>query len=93
MLRKRLHVSNLSPFTSEAELKAVFAAHGPVRSTTVVRDREGVHSSFFGIVEYEDDKAAECALFALNGSMLHGQLLRVSLAQPVASRTEAEASL
>lgn len=92
MSRRRLHVGNLSQFTSEEDLMAAFAAHGPVRSATLVPERYDEQTRCVGFVEYETDEAAERGLLALNGSMLHGQLLWVTVVQE-AIRTPGEASL
>ena len=82
MSLKRLHVGNLSKYTSAQELREAFAEHGPVRSVTLGVDLTREHPGF-GIVEYETDAAAEGGLLALNGSMLHGRMLRVEvLRQP-----------
>jgi RNA recognition motif-containing protein len=81
MSRRRLHVSNLSRFTSEEELKAAFAKHGPVRSVSLVRDGLAGQTEGLGFIEYETDEGAVGGLLALNGSMLHGRLLSVAIAQ------------
>jgi len=79
---RRLHVDNLSQSTSERELRAFCAGHGPLQSVTLVFEPRttGGESRLFGFVEYQTGEAAEHGLLALNGAMLHGHMLSVRVA-------------
>ena len=92
MSSTRLHVGNLSRFTSELELKQAFAEHGTVLSVALVRDRRTGHPRRIGFVEYETIAGARDALLALNGSMLHGHLLSVDIARERAPRATHQSS-
>jgi RNA recognition motif-containing protein len=81
-MEKRLFVGNLPYSVSEEELEEVFAGHGPVVSTVIVRDRETGRSRGFGFVEMETEQAAEAAMRAMNETELGGRPLRVNEAQP-----------
>ena len=92
MSLKRLHVGNLSEFTSEQELRETFAEHGTVLSVTLPRDGGTGKLMGFGFVEYDTIEGAEVALLALNGSMLHGRLLSVDVARELAPHTTGQSS-
>src|SRR5688572_12837989 len=79
---RRLHDDNLSQLTTERELRAFCAGHGPLQSVTLVFEPRttGGESRPFGFVEYQTDEAAEHGLLALNGAVLHGQMLSVRVA-------------
>jgi len=87
---RRLHVDNLSQSTSERELRAFCAGHGPLQSVTLVFEPRttGGESRLFGFVEYQTEEAAEQGLLALNGAMLHGQTLAVRVACERTSTTK-----
>lgn len=79
--RRRLYVENLSRFTSERELRALFAGYGPLQSVTLVLDpRTAGKPRRGGFIEYKTEESARHGLLALNGAMLHGSLLSVSVA-------------
>lgn len=79
---RRLYVDNLSRFTSERELRAVFAGYGPLQSVTLVLDpRTAGKPRRCGFVEYQTEESARQGLLALNGAMLHGRLLSVCVAR------------
>ena len=80
----KLYVGNLSFQTTEAQLKTLFAAHGPVQSAALVMDRETGRPRGFGFVEMGDD-AAKAAIAALNGTTVDGRAITVNEARP---RTE-----
>jgi len=75
-----IYVGNL-PFTAtEQDLRAVFEAHGPVLSVSIVNDRESGRPRGFGFVEMAEP-AANTAIAALDGQPLQGRPLRVNAAQ------------
>jgi RNA recognition motif-containing protein len=75
-----IYVGNLPFSATEQEVRAVFEAHGEVRSVSLVSDRETGRPSGFGFVEMPDE-VAEAAIVALNGQPLNGRPLRVNPAQ------------
>ncbi len=84
----KIYVGNLSYETTEESLEAAFAAHGTVRSASIIRDRQTGRSRGFGFVEMDDDDEASSALTALNGAELDGRTVTVNEARPRAGRSE-----
>ena len=77
-----LYVSNLSPTTTEDDLRQAFQVHGEVSSVSVLADqmkggRHIGHSRGFGFVIMPDTAQAKKALAALNLHTLHGHALSV----------------
>jgi len=83
---KNLYIGNLDYSTTEDELRTLFAAHGAVESTTVVRDRDTGQPRGFAFLEMTNDEEAEKAIQALNGTLLGGRTLTVNEARPKAVR-------
>jgi RNA recognition motif-containing protein len=83
---RKLYVGNLSYDTSDADLEAMFAAHGTVQSAQVIMDRETGRSKGFGFVEMGSDQEAQDAIAALNGQMVGGRSLTVNEAKPKEDR-------
>ncbi|HWI62213.1 MAG TPA: RNA-binding protein [Symbiobacteriaceae bacterium] len=80
-----LYVGNLPWSLSEEDLQRAFAAHVPVKSARVIRDRETGRSRGFGFVEVENEYGQK-AIAALNGAVLGGRPLIVNEAQPRSGR-------
>lgn len=78
----KLYVGNLSFNTSESQLRDLFAAHGEVRTASLVMDRDTGRPRGFGFVEMSDDTQAQAAIAALNGSNVDGRDLTVNEAKP-----------
>src|SRR5215467_10491054 len=83
---KSLYVGNLPHSTTEADLRAVFEAHGSVDKVTIVTDRETGRSRGFAFVEMTDSSAADKAATALNGTELGGRTLTINEAKPKSDR-------
>jgi RNA recognition motif-containing protein len=75
-----IYVGNLPFSATEQDVRAVFEAHGDVRSVALVNDRETGRPKGFGFVEMAED-AALAAIAALDGQPLQGRPLRVNPAQ------------
>ena len=78
----KLYVGNLPYSATSEELNALFAAHGAVKSSDVIMDRETGRSKGFGFVEMGSDAEAKAAIAALNGHQLGGRALTVNEAKP-----------
>jgi RNA recognition motif-containing protein len=83
---KNLYVGNLPHSTTEAELRNIFEAHGPVDKITLVTDRDTGRSRGFGFVEMTNASEADKAIAALNGTDLGGRTLTIKEAKPKAER-------
>lgn len=83
----KLYVGNLSYEVSQADLQALFAAHGTVISAQLIMDRETRKSKGFGFVEMASAAEAQSAIAELNGKDVGGRALTVNEARPQAPRS------
>lgn len=81
-----LYVSNLGFNVQDADLKKLFTDHGVVSSAKVIMDRDTNQSRGFGFVEMADDKAGQKAIQELDGKMVDGRSIKVSVARPKTDR-------
>ena len=79
---KNLYIGNLDFNTTEDQLRALFAAHGAVEATTIVRDRDTGQPRGFAFLAMTNDSEAEKAIQALNGTALRGGKLTINEAGP-----------
>ncbi|MBS0617254.1 MAG: RNA-binding protein [Spirochaetes bacterium] len=77
-----IYVGNLAYNATEEELRASFAAFGPVTSVKIVRDRDSGRSRGFAFVEMEDGEGAQNAVAQMNGKDVNGRNLVVNEARP-----------
>ena len=75
-----LYVKNLGEGIDDAKLKEEFGAYGSITSCRVMVDEKGV-SRGFGFVCFSSPEESQRALTELNGKMLNGKPLYVSMAQ------------
>ncbi len=85
----KILIRNLARTTTEAELLALFEAHGTVQSCSLVIDKETGDSKGFGFVEMPKQGEAKVAINALNGKNVAGNKIRVKKAEskPDAGKT------
>ncbi len=76
-----IYVANLPWGTTERQLTELFARHGDVRETTIIRNRRNGRSKGFGFVDMPRP-AARIAVGALHGATLDGRELTVRVAKP-----------
>jgi RNA recognition motif-containing protein len=76
----KLLIRNLARTTTEAELRAMFEAHGTVQSCTLVMDKKTGISKGFGFVEIPKQGDAKAAMKTLNGKDVAGNKIRVKKA-------------
>jgi RNA recognition motif-containing protein len=88
----KIFAGNLSPTTTEAELRAAFAAHGAVESTRLVTDKDTGKLKGFGFVEMTNDDEGVTAVTALHGTELGGSVIKVNEAKPRPQNAEASAN-
>ena len=77
----RLFVGNLSSEATQNDLRAAFAAYGPVSSADIAMDNSG-RSKNVGFIEMPWQAHAVAALRGLDGSELRGRIIHVSRARP-----------
>jgi splicing factor, arginine/serine-rich 2 len=76
-----LKVDNLTYRTTPEMLRRVFEKYGDVGDVYIPRDPYTQESRGFAFVRYYDDRDADDAIDALNGTLLDGRELRVQLAK------------
>lgn len=84
----KILVRNLSRDVTEAELLALFSAHGRVQSCTVVMDQLTGGSKGFGFANMPVPHEAKAAMHALNGLSVKGAKMRVKKADPATKQAE-----
>ena len=77
----KLMIRNLARTTTEAEIKAMFEAHGTVQSCTLVMDEQTGGSKGFGFVEMPKSGEAKVAIKKLNGKEIAESKIRVKKAE------------
>jgi len=77
----KLIVRNLARTTTEAELQAMFVAHGAVQSCSLVMDKKTGISKGFGFIEMPKPGDARAAMKNLNGKDIAGSKIRVKKAE------------
>jgi RNA recognition motif-containing protein len=86
-MASKLYVGGLPYAATEAQLTALFAAHGTVESARVIADKFTGRSRGFGFVEMSTPAEAQAAITALNGSQMDGRSLTVNQAKPQEARS------
>src|SRR3989442_12561296 len=82
MTMTKLFVGNRSSEVTQADLRAAFAAYGPVSSADIVMDGSNGGSKGFGFIEMAWQAHAVAAIQGLNGTDLKGRSINVSRAHP-----------
>ena len=81
-----IYVSNLSFAVEDEDLREFFAEYGEVASAKVIMDKYTNRSRGFGFVEMPDDTAAQKAITELDGGMVDGRAIKVTIAKPKEER-------
>ena len=77
-----IYVSNLSFAVQDEDLREFFAEYGEVTSAKIITDKFTHRSRGFGFVEMPDDTAAEKAIKELDGGLVDGRAIKVTVAKP-----------
>jgi RNA recognition motif-containing protein len=77
-----IYVSNLGFNVQDEDLKEYFEEYGEVTSAKVITDKFTNRSRGFGFVEMSDNTAAEKAIKELNGAVVEGRSISVTVARP-----------
>jgi len=83
-VNNKLFVGSLPWSVDDAQLAELFSEHGSVVSARVITDRDTGRSRGFGFVEFADEATAAAAMQALDGAMVEGRNISVSIAKPKA---------
>lgn len=81
-----LYVSNLGDQITDESLRCVFATHGWVSSSKVMRDDSTGYSRGTGFVSMPNEKEAQTALEKINGMVVNGKRIAVKIG-PVPAQT------
>lgn len=76
-----IYVGNLSYDVDEKELESLFARHGKVISSRIIRNRFNDRSKGFGFIEMPNSSEANAAIAALNGMDIKGRRVTVNEAR------------
>ena len=76
-----VYIANLPWQATDADLKAMFAPHGKVHTSSVIIDSRSGRSKGFGFVDMSKPDA-ENAIKALDGTKLEGRAIAVRFAKP-----------
>lgn len=85
----KLLIRNLARTTTEAELRKIFEAYGPIQSCNLVIDKQTGKSKGFAFIEMPRPGDAKAAVKTLNGKDLDGNIIRVKKAAAKISKAEA----
>lgn len=80
--RLQLRVSNLSPDTSEDDLRNLFQPFGRVEKVYIAKDHSTGESRGFAFIKFLYHSSAEDARKNLNGYPLHHMIMRVDWSEP-----------
>ncbi|MCC7405423.1 MAG: RNA-binding protein [Bdellovibrionales bacterium] len=79
-MNNKVYVGNLSYDLTEEKLREIFAPCGEIRELKIVKDFFTGKARGFGFVTFALPEAAEAAV-RLDGTVVNGRNLRVSMAQ------------
>jgi RNA recognition motif-containing protein len=80
-MSKNIYVGNLSPRTTQEEIRQLFEQYGQVDSVDLITDRYTGAPRGFGFVKMADE-GARMAIAALDKQKVDGQTIRVNEAIP-----------
>lgn len=83
-----LYVSNLGDKITDESLRVIFATHGEVNSSRVIKDRFTGSSRGFAFVEMPNDAEAGNAISKIDGTVVDGRNISVKEARPQPSPTQ-----
>jgi RNA recognition motif-containing protein len=72
-----IYVGNLTPDTTEDEVRQAFESFGEIASVKIIRDGATGESRGFGFIEMQSEDQANAAIEAMNGKELKGNALHV----------------
>ncbi len=81
-MAKKLFVGNISWGVSDEQLQELFAQHGEVEESIILKDKFSGRSRGFGFVTFVNDEDADKAIEALNDHELDGRNIAVNEAKP-----------
>ena len=83
-------VGNLSPNTTEQDIRCIFGKHGKVKRLKMMTDLKTDQPRGFAFVEMSNDTEAGMAIAATDGAEVSGRSIKVSAARPQIHRKSPE---
>ena len=77
-----LYVSNLGDQITDESLRAIFATHGQVSSSRIIKNHDTGNSRGFAFINMPNDAEAQKANEKINGSVVNGRNVSVKEARP-----------
>jgi len=77
-----LYVSNLGDQITDESLRAIFATHGEVSSSKIIKDHTTGSSRGFGFIDMPNESHAHSAIEKINGMVVNGRNVSVKEAKP-----------
>lgn len=77
-----LYVSNLGNKITDESLRAIFATHGEVSSSKIIKDHTTGYSRGFGFIDMPNDLEAQNAIERINDTVVDGRNVSVKEARP-----------
>ena len=77
-----IYVSNLGFSVQDEDLKEYFEEYGEVTSAKVITDKFTNRSRGFGFVEMSNEEAGQKAIKELDGAVVEGRTISVTVARP-----------
>ncbi len=83
-----INILNLSRWTTEQDLSALFKAYGTVQTCDIVFDKKRRISKGFAFIKMSNDDDANAAIKALHGSVFEGKKIKVKDSKQTTIPTE-----
>jgi RNA recognition motif-containing protein len=77
-----LYVSNLGDQITDESLRAIFATHGEVCSSKIIKHHDTGCSRGFGFIDMPNDTEAQKAIEKIDGMVVNGRNVSVKQARP-----------
>ncbi len=81
-MTQQIFIGNFPLELENNELQRHFEAFGEMTQIIIIRERDTQHSRGFGFITFVTAAAAQKAIEVMNGSLMGGRQLRVTLARP-----------
>ncbi len=78
----KLFVGSLAFSATEHDLEVAFGEYGSVSEVKIITDRDTSQSRGFAFLTFENDQEAENAIAGMDGAVICGRKINVSIARP-----------
>jgi len=81
-METKLYIGNMSPSTTEEDLRTMFSEAGTVGTVDVIMDRATGKSKGFAFVMMGNQEEAEKAITLFNAKEVNSRMLKVNISRP-----------